>query len=117
MNSGDPLPRGILKPLARLLWLPVIWLGVGWASLPYFFPKIDPDLGSFGEGSALASYGIAIACVVSGLLLLMHGMAGDMPDELEMERRANQKTACPFCGGSMNKNQASCDICKRNLPF
>ena len=111
------LPKGTFRPLAKLLWPVAIWLGIGWAALPTLYLKIDPNLVTIGDGNTMAAYGIAIACICSGVILLIYSIKGPELDESEFDRLANATMACPYCGNEMDKNAESCAKCGRTIPY
>ena len=107
------LPKGALRPLAKVAGPVLLWMSAGWAAYPTMIERISEAMGESVDMPEVRLFSTAMTacCMICGILLILYGFIGPGPRGTEF--RTSDPRLCPYCGREMASD--TCHGCGKSL--
>lgn len=100
------LPKGALKPLARVVGPLSLWMAAGWAAYPAMITEITLQMDGTIDTAEVEIFSkfMVAACAIIGIGLIVYGFIGRQPDDAEFKSIDNSAQRCRFCGAALEQS-------------
>ena len=111
------LPKGALKPLAKIIGPLSLWMAAGWAVYPNLIERVYDAMNEpldIAEAQ-LFSYIIVPVFIILGIVLIIHGYTGKEVPDAKINAMNPERWPCPKCLKPQAASNVKCDNCGVNL--
>ncbi len=110
---NQELPKGYLKPLAKIVGPLAIWMAAGWLIYSFLMIEISNSIGETVDAGEieLFSYITAPAFLIGGIVLIIYGYRGQEVADNEFTKLNPKSWHCSNCMEKMPPGSEKCSKC------